>query len=321
MKLDRMIQTALRPAGLLVLCGLALQACTVSGAGFLTTNSDGALEPYAYPLKQTTGSSIEVREGDTLFSIAQNNQIDLAALILTNGLKDPYELTVGDVLRIPGPNLHVVAEGDTVFSISTTYNIDTMTLAAINNLYEPYDIKVGQKLQLPAGVQSKSVKAKGSGWRLGSSAKKKAKVAKTSKGKSTRSLARATPRGGGKFLWPAHGTIISAFGGKGSGKKNDGINIAVEMNSRILAANDGTVTYVGNEVRSYGNLVLIRHKSDWITAYAHMSDVWVVQGQAVERGQHIANAGQSGDADRPQIHFELRRGQKTYDPEKYLNLK
>lgn len=311
----------MRRAGIVLVCGLALQACTVSGAGFLTTNSDGSLEPYAYPLKQTTASSITVKEGDTLFSIAQNNQMDLAALIETNGLKEPYELTVGEVLRVPGPNLHVVGEGDTVFSISTTYNIDTMTLAAINNLYEPYDIKVGQKLQLPAGVQSKSVKSKGSGWRLGSSSKKKAKAAKTSKGKSTKSLARATPRGGGKFLWPTHGTIISTFGGKGSGKHNDGINIAVKMNSQILAANDGTVTYVGNEVRGYGNLVLIRHRSDWVTAYAHMSDVWVVEGQAVERGQHIANAGQSGDADRPQVHFELRRGQKTYDPEKYLNLK
>lgn len=304
-----------------VICLIILQACTVSGAGFLTNNSDLGIEPYSYPLQENHASSIRVAEGDTLFSIAQNNQIDLQALIAVNGLKAPYDLTPGETLRVPGPNVHVVSAGETIFSISSAYNIDTMTLAAINDLYEPYNIQEGQKLQLPAGLQSRSVKAKGAGWRLASSEPGKAKPPKTSKGKKTKSVARATPRGGGKFLWPAHGTIISTFGGKGTGKHNDGINIALGMNSKIVASSDGTVSYVGNEVKGYGNLVLIRHRSNWVTAYAHMGDIWVVKGQAVERGQHIANAGQTGDADEPQLHFELRRGQKSYDPEQYLNMK
>lgn len=320
---------ALRLAALCLVGVLLLGACTISGAGFLTSNSGGkAIEPYAYPPDPGGvgggGSSgrgtITVYQGDTLYSVAMSNQIDLQALIDENGLVPPYDLTPGDVLRIPGPKFHEVLRGETIYSISKDYGVDALALASMNNLYAPYAIQVGDELRLPGGAKAKARPKKKSGWRLGSSGSRK-KSKKSPVGKTTTSVARSTPRGGGRFLWPAHGTIISTFGSKGGGRRNDGINIAVQAESRVVAADDGTVTYVGNELRGYGNLILIRHRGNWVTAYAHNGRVWVEKDQAVTRGQHIANAGQTGDADRPQVHFELRRGPDSVDPLKYLNMK
>ena len=305
------------------MCVLFLQGCTISGAGFLTSNTDDrGIEPYSYPLQEYAANTIQVLEGDTLYSIAQTNQINLEALAEENGLYPPYNLNPGDTLRVPGPRVHEVLGGETIYSISKDYGVEVLTLAELNGLGAPYPIHPGDKLQLPAGAKNKA-KAKGKkskGWRLGSSDKKKAGK-KSSIGKKTTSIARSTPRGGGRFLWPTHGTVISTFGEKGGGRRNDGINIAVAMNSKVLAADKGTVSYIGNELGGYGNLILIRHHGGWVTAYAHNANIWVQKGQAVSRGQHIANAGQSGDAERPQVHFELRRGSKSVDPAKYLNLK
>ncbi len=298
---------------------LLLGACTVSGAGFLTSNSGGkAPEPYAYPVYQGGVNTITVLQGDTLYAVAMNNQLDLQALIDENSLVPPYDLTPGDILRIPGPKFHEVVRGETIYSISKDYGVDTLALASMNSLYAPYAIQVGDELQLPGGDKAKPKEKKKYGCRLGSKDKKSRK---SSIGKTTAAVARTAPRGGGRFLWPAHGTIISTFGSKGGGRRNDGINISVPMDSQVLAADDGTVTYVGNELRGYGNLILIRHRGDWVTAYAHNGRVWVQRNQAVTRGQHIANAGQTGDADRPQVHFELRRGPDSVDPLKYLNMK
>lgn len=310
-------------AGVGLICAVFLQSCTISGAGFLSSNSDGRrIEPYSYPVQQSQGNTIHVVEGDTLFSIAQNNQIDLEALAAENGLYPPYNIKPGDRLRVPGPRVHKVASGETIHSISKDYGVDALTLAALNGVGAPYAIHVGDALQLPGGAKSKSkASKKKSGWRLGSSDRKSKSGKKSSVGKKTEAIARSAPRGGGRFLWPAHGTIISTFGGKGGGRRNDGINIAVRSGSQVLAADGGTVSYIGNELGGYGNLILIRHRGGWVTAYAHNNEIWVKKGQAVSRGQHIANAGSSGDADRPQVHFELRRGQKSVDPVKYLNLK
>ncbi len=303
-----------------LICAVFLQSCTISGAGFLTSNSDGRrTEPYSYPVQQNQGMTIQVLKGDTLYSISKTNQIDLQALAKENGLYPPYDIKPGDVLRVPGPRAHKVARGETIYSIAKDYSIEPLTLASLNGLGAPYTIQVGNTLQLPGNAKSKA--SKKSGWRPGFKGSKGKKANNKFVGKKTSAIARSTPRGGGRFLWPSHGTIISTFGEKGGGRRNDGINIAVKMDAQVLAADDGTVSYVGNEVGGYGNLILIRHHGNWVTAYAHNSDTWVKKGQAVSRGQHIANAGSSGDADQPQVHFELRRGRKSVDPQKYLNMK
>jgi len=121
-----------------------------------------------------------------------------------------------------------------------------------------------------------------------------------------------------KFIWPVDGRIISPFGQRPDGSRNDGINISARHGSPVRAADAGTVTYVGNELKGYGNLVLIRHDNGYITAYAHAERIDVQRGERVSRGQVIGEAGQTGDVSEPQVHFEIRLGTRPVDPTPYL---
>lgn len=118
------------------------------------------------------------------------------------------------------------------------------------------------------------------------------------------------------FRWPARGRVISGFSGRGG---NEGINIAVPEGTPIKAAEGGTVAYAGNELKGYGNLVLIRHPNGYVSAYAHAGELNVKRGETVKRGQVVAKSGQTGNVSSPQLHFELRKGSSPVDPTPYLN--
>ena len=117
-----------------------------------------------------------------------------------------------------------------------------------------------------------------------------------------------------QFRWPARGRVISRFGGDG----NDGINISVPEGTSVRAAEDGTVAYVGDEIKGYGKLVLVRHANGWVSAYANNGDLLVKKGETVKRGQVLAKSGQTGNVASPQLHFELRKGKTPVDPQQYL---
>jgi len=127
------------------------------------------------------------------------------------------------------------------------------------------------------------------------------------------------PRSAGRFRWPARGSILSEFGPKPGGLHNDGINISAAKGSSVVAAENGVVAYAGNELRGFGNLLLIRHADGWMTAYAHLDDMLVDRGAKVTRGQKIGTVGSSGSVSAPQLHFELRRGSRAVDPREYLD--
>src|SRR6185295_8919668 len=116
------------------------------------------------------------------------------------------------------------------------------------------------------------------------------------------------------FAWPVTGTVISDFGTSRSGQRNDGINIAAAYGTPIRAAAAGTITYAGNELRGYGNLILIKHDDGYVTAYAHAQRIVVARGDVVLKGQIIAYSGDSGDVASPQLHFEIRRGVQPVNP-------
>ncbi len=116
------------------------------------------------------------------------------------------------------------------------------------------------------------------------------------------------PAGDGTFQWPVRGRVVSDFGSYASGQRNDGINISAPYGEPIRAAANGTVSYEGNELKSYGNLVLMRHDNGYVTAYAHADHFIVSKGDRVTRGQVIGYVGNTGDVSGPQLHFELRRG-------------
>ena len=122
-----------------------------------------------------------------------------------------------------------------------------------------------------------------------------------------------------KFRWPANGRVIAGFGPTPNGQQNDGINIALPENTPVKAAEDGVVAYAGNELKGYGNLVLVRHPNGYVTAYAHAKELLVKRGDQVKRGQVIARSGQTGNVNAPQLHFEIRKGASPLDPTRFLN--
>jgi murein DD-endopeptidase MepM/ murein hydrolase activator NlpD len=121
------------------------------------------------------------------------------------------------------------------------------------------------------------------------------------------------------FRWPVRGKVVTTYGAKTNGKSNDGINLAVPEGTPVKAAEDGVVAYSGNELKGYGNLVLVRHSNGYVTAYAHASELLVKRGDTIKRGQVIAKSGQSGEVASPQLHFEIRKGSSPVDPLQFLN--
>ena len=120
------------------------------------------------------------------------------------------------------------------------------------------------------------------------------------------------------FTWPVSGKIISTFGPAAGGTQNDGINIQAPEGTTVAAAETGVVAYAGNELRGFGNLLLIKHDGGWVTAYAHNQVLLVKKGDKVRRGQAIARVGSTGGVSGPQLHFELRSGTKAVDPLDHL---
>jgi murein DD-endopeptidase MepM/ murein hydrolase activator NlpD len=146
-----------------------------------------------------------------------------------------------------------------------------------------------------------------------------ANTAKETPGRTAEAEPPPLPRnGGGTFLWPVRGHVVEGYGTGPEGTHNDGINIAAPRGAAVEATDGGVVAYAGNELRGYGNLVLIKHANGWISAYAHCDVILVKTGQKVVRGQVIARVGSSGNVSEPQLHFELRRGKKPVDPRGYL---
>ena len=115
------------------------------------------------------------------------------------------------------------------------------------------------------------------------------------------------------------GRIIAGFGPKPNGQQNDGIDVAVPENTPIKAAEDGVVAYAGNELKGYGNLVLVKHPNGYVTAYAHAKELLVKRGDQIKRGEVIGKSGQSGNAEAPELHFEVRKGSAPVDPMQFLH--
>ncbi|MBV8538098.1 MAG: peptidoglycan DD-metalloendopeptidase family protein, partial [Alphaproteobacteria bacterium] len=126
------------------------------------------------------------------------------------------------------------------------------------------------------------------------------------------------PTHGGRFLWPVRGTVVSDFGSKPGGLQNDGINISAPRGTAIHAADSGVVVYAGNELRGFGNLLLLKHQGGWVTAYAHAEQLLVHRGDEVRRGQVVARVGSTGGVTAPQLHFEVRKGSRPLNPHDYL---
>ena len=261
---------------------------------------------------------VSVKKGDTYYRLSQRYNVPLRALLQANQAQPPYVLSAGDRVKIPMQAFYEVQKQDTLYSISRRYKTDVATLAKMNALAPPYGISIGQQLQVPgkrqviSGPKRRIVRAKPAAAKPVKSAATR-RAAKPTPQTRKKALPQA-PRRVGRFQVPVKGRILSGFGPKEGGLHNDGINIAAPVGTPVKAAENGVVVYAGNELRGYGNLLLLRHSDGWVTAYAHTSAFRVKPGDRVSQGQVIAEVGQSGNVERPQLHFELRKGTRAVNP-------
>lgn len=239
--------------------------------------------------------------------------------------------------RLTAAGAHTVASGETLFSLGRKYGVSPYTIADLNGLPHNKALNVGQSVRIPGAAGQTLAAKKPVAAEAETVAANEDQPQITNAPKSAaapQSLATdeipdaaAAPKQVaelnanptvGSMRWPVKGKIISAYGAKPNGLKNEGINIAVPEGTGIRAAESGVVAYAGNELKGYGNLVLIRHEGGWVTAYAHAKELFVKRGDTVKRGDVIAKAGQTGSVSSPQLHFEVRKGATAMDPLKFL---
>ena len=248
-----------------------------------------------------------VKSGDSLYAIARANKISLAQLQQVNGITEPTKVKPGTILKVPGStstaslsNMPLAATVSQVAGASAA----SETPRLVQSPSKPVIINQAQPLAAPAAQQVAAIDPV---------EPVEAKI--EPKSKAVDSVASA---GGQKFRWPVKGRVIASYGPRSDSTHNDGVNIAVPMGTEVLAAEQGVVAYAGSELKGYGNLILLRHDSGWVTAYAHNEEILVRRGDKVKRGQAIAKAGKTGTVDQPQVHFELRQGQKPIDPTPHM---
>jgi len=261
----------------------------------------------AAPAPPARGIYVKVLPGETLASVAQAMETSPAALAEANGVSASAVLEPDSAVFVPGRSAHVVRPGDTLYSIARLNNLTVDQVAARNGLAPPYDLIVGARLALDGASAVPAAQTVTSTPKAGPP---KVSV-------RTASLSEGAPQTSG-FSWPVDGEIISGFGVKENGRRNDGVNIAAPKGAPVRAAADGEVLYQGAELKGYGNLVLVKHEGGWVTTYAHVDKITVRKGDKVRKGQQIATVGNSGAVEEPQLHFEIRQDLKTVDPAQVL---
>ena len=274
--------------------------------------------PQTTEIPRSVNGAYKVQKNDTVYSIARHYDISIRDVIDTNRLNPPYLLRVGQRLRLPASHTHTVVPGDTIFEISLHYKVAMNELVRANRLPPPYTIIVGQKLKLPGGVSASVTSFQRKNLVITETSKYTPAIA-TQKSPIRAELSRLPARTSKSFAWPLGGRIISGFGFKGKGLHNDGINIIAPRGAAVKAAENGIVAYSGNELRGFGNLLLIKHSDGFMSAYAHNENLLVGRGDLVKRGQTVARVGSTGNVTTPQLHFELRKGKLAVDPRKYLS--
>lgn len=326
---------------------LLVSACGQPRYGAAPVVNGGVGEPAQQAVARArTPQSISVQSGDSLYRIGRRHGVRLRAIIDANNLKPPYTIYPGQKLKLPVTGIHVVTRGETVYQIAQRYGVEPGALVRVNRIAPPYRLSPGQKIALPGKTTrivsvTPSVARTPAGNSTGAppSDARQVKSRPPSTASSAKTLPRAVlpaerpvarrgpatsravqspPASQGGFIWPVSGRLLSRFGTLGKGLQNDGINILARKGTPVRAIQNGVVAYAGNELRGFGNLLLVKHSGGWISAYAHNERLLVRTGQTVRRGQVISHVGSTGSVEKPQLHFELRRQNRAVDPERYL---
>jgi len=280
-----------------------------------------------------------VAKGDHLDAIARDLQTTRAILVDTNHLKKPDSLVPGQHLKVPIEKAYVVQSGDTLAAVAKRFDVSVEDLADLNAMPEHQRLRSGDELALPGVIHDNGpvlvasvarlsprymppgrytppsgayrpspwAVAAGQGQGGGSSLRPPQPYpTTTTPAAPSLSDAQVTAAGRGRFVWPVRGEILSPFGIKDVGRRNDGVDVKAAQGTPVHAAAAGDVVYAGDQVPGFGNLVLVKHADGWVTAYAHLDKVDVKMRETVTQDQEIGQVGESGGVSEPQLHFEIR---------------
>ncbi len=284
--------------------------------------------PVAADAGTVADGSYTVHLGESLREAGEATGVGAEALARANDLTALYSVRAGQRLRVPGGRYHLVRPGQAGIAIARAYGVEWSRIVDANALTEPYSLHVGQRILIPGGGgRTTSAADRAAAFSLDVddilTGGEPALAANQAPARPIATATRVLPpsaaisaparlRGG--FAWPADGKLVKRFGHGESGYRNDGIEIAVAVETPVHAAADGVVAYAGEGIAALGGLVIVRHGDGWTTVYGHASKLLVQRGQSVRRGQTIALSGDTGFADRPELHFELRKGRAPVDP-------
>ena len=249
-----------------------------------------------------TESTHVVQPGETLGGIAQRAEVPRVLIIEANGLKEPYTLKAGQKLVIPRRRSHTVKDGETGFDVAMAYGVPWADIAAANGLKADAKIKPGQKLAIPT-----------------TTAVKAPPQSTPSPSISTEDSKDLPDTAAPKFAWPVKGKVRRVFQAAKDGKTgHDGIDILADEGTAARAAAAGKVIFAGQGPEEYGLTVIVWHSGRWTTTYSFLSKITVKEGDPVKAGERVGMVGETGLAEEPQLHFEVRRNKLAQDPARYL---
>ena len=240
---------------------------------------------------------ITVNDNQTIYEIANTFNILPQEIIRANDLKSPYELSAGQQIFLPYPLMHKVKSNQNVYDISLIYAVSQSDIVELNELKKPYKLIPDVEIKIPMHKDYSVI-----------GLINKIKISKKS---NTSPVSKINS----KFLFPVNGKIVKNFGAFDNGNQhNDGVNILVSTDQSIKASMDGKVAFVGSNLKSFGKMILIKHDSKFVTAYAKINEFNVTEGDIVKKGQIIGKIYKNNS-----IHFQIRKSRNPVDPNLYIN--
>ena len=228
-----------------------------------------------------------VEAGETLRGIAIRADVPLVVVAEANALAEPYAIRSGQKLVIPRQRSHVVKRGETGFGIAYQYGVPFADIALANSLDDKGTVRAGQRLIIPAVMPERAPAA-----------------------------AANQPY----FSRPHDGAVLLGWRRRPDGAGHEGVDFAVTPGDMVRAAAGGTVLVADEDAERFGRLVVIDHGNGWQSAYGHLARITVAKGDTVTAGERIGLAGHAGDAERPELHFEIRHGGEPVDPAPLVRL-
>ncbi len=256
-------------------------------------------------IKIPLNGMVLVKENETIYSIANKYNVIPRHIIEDNKLLKPYDLKLNQILFLRNKNFYILGNGDTIDKISKKFAVNKLDIIKLNKLKKPYNLIAGNKILIPK-IKDYSVVDL-----IINEKVYKSKSVVTKFNKSINTLIKNSP----EFTWPAKGKVIKSFGKFGKGQYYDGIDIKSGENRPIYSAYDGKIAFIGSQIKKFGNLILVKHKDGWLSAYSNLGKYNVKQGDIIKKGEIIAFTSSNSES----FHFQLRYNRTPVNPVNYLN--